>query len=75
MIRQLAAEQTPLALFISTVRAKFPVCGTAWCEKHYKRAMARIAKRAETAKPAPAPAPVETPAKSAKKSKKSATKA
>jgi hypothetical protein len=60
LIRQLAAENTPLALFISAVRAKYPVCGTAWCEKHYKRAMARIAKRAAAAAPAPAPAPVET---------------
>ena len=69
LIRQLAAEQTPLALFITTVRARYPVCGAAWCEKHYRKAMARIAKRTPAAAaPAPAPAP-------ARKSRKVAAKA
>src|SRR3974390_2842090 len=58
LIRQLAAEQTPLALFITTVRQRYPICGAAWCEKHYRKAMARIAKRTPAAAaPAPAPAP------------------
>jgi hypothetical protein len=74
LIRQLASEQTPLALFISTVRAKYPVCGTAWCEKHYRKAMQRIAKKTEKTTPAPAPAPA-VPEKSTKRGKKSTVKA
>jgi hypothetical protein len=75
LIKQLVAEETPLALFISTVRQKYPVCGPAWCERMFKKAHARLAKKAAAQKPAPAPAPAAAPAvpeKSTRKSRKAA---
>ena len=68
---QLAAQEVGVATFTSAVREKYPMAPVPWCERHYKRALGRIAKRAAAANPAPAPAPE----KSAPKSKKKTTKA
>jgi hypothetical protein len=69
LVRELAAKGVDLKEFTDVVQEQFPVCGDNWCAKHFKRALARIAKRAEMAKPAPASAPAPVPEKPAPKSK------
>jgi len=69
-VMQLAAREVGVATFTSAVREKYPMTSVPWCERHYKRALGRIAKRAAAAAPAPAP----VPEKSTKKSKKTAAK-
>jgi len=85
LIRETASrEGMTLQEFTDVVREKYPIGGPNWFAKQFKKAQARIAKRAaKTATPAPAPAaaapapaPVPAPVETQKpKGKKKSAKA
>jgi hypothetical protein len=52
--------------FCDVVRESYPICGTNWLTKHYKRAQARIARKQEAQKPAAAPVEAKTKGKAKK---------